>query len=53
MFSGQFGVQRKTGPVEARQGQNVLRLLVTCWAGICRLQNPNCAGNTPENEAEK
>jgi hypothetical protein len=28
MFSGRFGVQRKTGPVEARQGRNVLELLV-------------------------
>lgn len=28
MFSGRFGVQRKTGPVEARQGRNVLQLLV-------------------------
>lgn len=31
MFSGRFGVQQKTGPVEARQGRNELeRLVMLC-----------------------
>jgi hypothetical protein len=34
MFSGRFGVQRKTGPVEARQGRNELQLLVRHLRGV-------------------